>query len=79
MHPDAGDVTYHWGPNYEASCYCFVNIVTVNGSTCITISSAHLNQAAVNQVARDTRRFLLEKIGSATAADSGSSSTKAAL
>ena len=62
MHPDAGDLTYHWGPNYTASCYCFVNIVTVNGSTCITISSAKMNQHEVNQIAQNVRTILLEGI-----------------
>jgi hypothetical protein len=62
MHPDAGDVTYHWGPNYVGSCFVFINIVTVNGSTCATISSSHLNQEDVNQVARNIRSILLEGI-----------------
>ena len=68
MHPDAGDLTYHWGPNYSVSCYCFVNIVTVNGSTCCTISSAYMNQEEVNQVAKDIRTILIEGVTDAATA-----------
>jgi len=66
MHPDAGDLTYHWGPNYTGSCFVFVNIVTVNGSTCATISSAHMTQKEVNQVAINIRKILLEGVDGAS-------------
>ena len=49
---------------------------------CITISSAHLSQAAKNQAAQDTRRFLLENIGAAAEArggGGGGSSSKVAF
>jgi len=44
----------------------FVNIVTVNGSTCATISSAHMTQKEVNQVAINIRKILLEGVDGAS-------------
>ena len=40
----------------------FINIVTINGSTCCTISSAHMNQNECNQVAKNIRNILLEGV-----------------
>lgn len=60
MTTSAGRLSYHWAPNYKLCTAILVNIVTVNGRTCITLSSSVLPQARVEQAAADLKRLLLE-------------------
>ena len=60
MTPSAGRLSYHWAPNYKLCTGILVNIVTINGRTCITLSSSVLPQAGVEQAATHLKRLLLE-------------------
>lgn len=64
MTPSAGPITYHWAPNYKMSPGALVNLVTLNGRTCITLSSSVIGQQALEEAARTLKQQLLE-----TAAD----------
>lgn len=60
MTPSAGRLSYHWAPNYKLCTGILVNIVTINGRTCITLSSSVLPQASIERAAADLKRLLLE-------------------
>ena len=61
MHKDAGGVTYHWGPNYGAATYCVVNVITVDGRTCITLLSSVIPQGELERAAALMKRIMIEE------------------
>jgi len=72
MHPDAGAVTYHWGPNYTVATYCLVNVVTVDGRTCITLLSSVVPQGELQKTARRMKQLMVEGAATEPAKDCGS-------
>lgn len=60
MHPGAGGVTYHWGPNYSISCYCLVNVVTVDGAQCITLLSSVIPPGELKKVAARMKQLMID-------------------
>lgn len=70
MHPEAGGVTYHWGPNYTVATYCLVNVVAVDGRTCITLLSSVVPQEELHRAARMMKAAMIEE-ASAAASNGG--------
>ena len=61
MHPAAGGVTYHWGPNYGVATYLLVNVVTVDGRQCITLLSSVIPQGELQELATVIKRLMIEQ------------------
>merc|ERR1711916_58105 len=61
MHPSAGGVTYHWGPNYVVATFCLINVVTVDGRTCITLASSVIPQGELEECAAELKRRLIQE------------------
>ena len=61
MHPAAGGVTYHWGPNYGVATYLLVNVVTVDGRQCITLLSSVIPQGRLQEIATLMKRLMVEQ------------------
>ena len=49
-HPDAGEATYHWGPNKSLAVHILVNIISINGSTCVSFSSTTMRKPQLDKL-----------------------------
>lgn len=72
MHKDAGGVTYHWGPNYGVAVYCLVNVLTVDGRTCITLLSSVIPQGELQRAASLMKQYMIEEADGCTTSNTSS-------
>ena len=52
---------YYWGPHYSLAAYCLVNVVTVDGRTCLSLLSSVLPQGELERAASLMKQSMIEQ------------------
>jgi len=52
---------YYWGPHYSLAAYCLINVVTVDGRTCLSLLSSVLPQGELERAASLMKQSMIEQ------------------